>query len=521
MSEQEGAGDRGTWGTRPPSEPEQGPGPEAGARGTEGGIGSAAMADAGVGGAPMDEAEVGGAAVGGAGAGGAAGAGAGNGGGAGNDGGAGPTGPGWGAGWGSGWSSTAAQRPPLRRERRSRMVAGVCGGLGRHLDIDPVVFRILFVILTFFGGFGLLLYAAAWLFVPADGEAESEAHKLLTGRSALAAVAVAVLLVLGFMAMVSTLSDGFRRAVPLLVLATAIVTVLVWRGEERRQQPPGQAAYTAGGWDPNGPDQPRPWWQRPVPTSPAPGSTGTGTAGTGTAGTGTMPPTDAGTMPDPGLDLGPNPGPRAAVPPEPTSRPRRISGLTLSGALLALGVLGVLASAGVIHIGVTAGFALAVMAVGAGMMVGGLFGRARALIPIGLVLAVPLIVAGALGVPLRGQTGDISWTPASAASLDSPYELAAGRGTLDLSAIHPNGGTVHVRAHVGAGELIVTVPDDVEVRLSGHVGLGSIAFLDDSRWSAADSTKTFDSPATGASNGTIVLDLAVGLGNLEVDRVNG
>jgi len=480
MSEQENAGG---WGTRPQPEPEQGPGSVADATGPEGGTGGA-----GVGG-----------------------------------GGTGAAGPGWGAGWGP----AAGQRPPLRRERRSRMVAGVCGGLGRYLDIDPVVFRILFVMLTFFGGFGLLVYAAAWLFVPADGEAESEARKLLTGRSALAAVAVAVLLVLGFMAMVSTLSDGFPHAVPLLVLATAIVTVLVWRGEERRQQPPGQAAYTAGGWDPNGPDQPRPWWQRPVPTSPAPGAAGTGTTGTGspgtgTAGTGTMPPNDAGTMPDPGP--GPSSAstaPYAAPPPEPVSKPRRLSGLTLSGALLVLGVLGVLASAGAIHVGVTAGLALAVMAVGAGMMIGGLFGRARALIPIGLVLAVPLIAAGALGAPLRGQTGDISWTPASAASLDSPYDLAAGRGTLDLSAVHPNGGTVHVTAHVGAGELIVTVPDDVEVRLTGHVGVGSIGFLDDSRWSAADSTRTFDSPAAGTPNGTIVLDLAVGLGNLEVDRVNG
>jgi phage shock protein PspC (stress-responsive transcriptional regulator) len=485
MSEQENAGGWGAGGSRPQSEPEQGPGPVAGSTGAEGGTGG--TGDGGTGSA-------------------------------------GPTGPGWGAGTGAGWGSAAAQRPPLRRERRSRMIAGVCGGLGRYLDIDPVVFRILFVMLTFFGGFGLLAYAAAWLFVPADGEAESEAHKLLTGRSALAAVAVAVLLVLGFMAMVSTLSDGFRRAVPLLVLATAIVTILVWRGEERRQQPPGQAAYTAGGWDPNGPE-PRPWWQRPVPTSPAPGTTGAGTTGTGTAGmgaagTGAMPPADAGTRPDPGPPYS-GATPYAAPPPEPVSRPRRISGLTLSGALLALGVIGVLASAGAIHIGITAGFALAVMAVGAGMMIGGLFGRARTLIPVGLVLAVPLIVAGALGAPLRGQTGDIAWTPASAASLDSPYELAAGHGSLDLSSVHPNGGTVHVSAHVGAGELIVTVPDNVEVRLTGHVGLGSISFLNASRWSAADSTKTFDSPAAGTPNGTIVLDLAVGLGNLEVDRVNG
>ena len=33
------------------------------------------------------------------------------------------------------------QRPPLTRSGQHRVVAGVCGGLGRHLDIDPVVFR--------------------------------------------------------------------------------------------------------------------------------------------------------------------------------------------------------------------------------------------------------------------------------------------------------------------------------------------------------------------------------------------
>jgi phage shock protein PspC (stress-responsive transcriptional regulator) len=469
MSEEENTGGWGTWGTRPQSDP--GPGPAAGATGP-----GAGATDTGATGAGTT--------------------------------GTGATGTGaTGAGPGPGWGPTATQRPPLRRERRSRMIAGVCGGLGRHLDVDPVVFRILFVMLTFFGGFGLLVYAASWLFVPADGENESEARKLLTGRSAVAAVAVAVLLVLGFMAMVSTLSDGFRRAVPLLLLATAIVTVLVWRGDERRQSPPGQAPFTAGGWgpNPNGPEQPRPWWQRPVPASAAPGA----------AGAGVTPPFDLGSAPpaDPGATAAP-----AAPGAVPASRPRRISGLTLSGALLALGVLGVLASAGAIHIGFTAGLALAVMAVGAGMMVGGLFGRARALIPVGLVLAVPLIVAGALGVPLRGESGDITWTPVSAAVLESPYDLSAGRGSLDLSAVDPNGGTVHVVAHVGVGRLIVTVPDDVAVQLTGHVGLGQISFLN-GMWRAADTTKTFGSPAVGVSKGTIVLDLRVGLGEVEVNRV--
>ena len=50
-----------------------------------------------------------------------------------------------------------------------RKVAGVAGGLGRHLNIDPTILRVLFVVLVFFGGAGFVLYGAAWLLVPEDG----------------------------------------------------------------------------------------------------------------------------------------------------------------------------------------------------------------------------------------------------------------------------------------------------------------------------------------------------------------
>ncbi len=56
----------------------------------------------------------------------------------------------------------------LRRSTTDRHVAGVAGGLGRHLDIDPVIIRVAFVVLTFFGGAGLLAYGALWLMVPED-----------------------------------------------------------------------------------------------------------------------------------------------------------------------------------------------------------------------------------------------------------------------------------------------------------------------------------------------------------------
>src|SRR4029079_2976371 len=57
----------------------------------------------------------------------------------------------------------------IRRSRSDRKVAGVAGGLAGPLDIDPVILRVAFVVLTFFGGVGLLLYIALWLLLPEDG----------------------------------------------------------------------------------------------------------------------------------------------------------------------------------------------------------------------------------------------------------------------------------------------------------------------------------------------------------------
>ena len=58
----------------------------------------------------------------------------------------------------------------LRRSTTDKHVAGVAGGLGRHLDIDPIIIRVAFVVLTFFGGAGVLAYGALWLLVPDDEE---------------------------------------------------------------------------------------------------------------------------------------------------------------------------------------------------------------------------------------------------------------------------------------------------------------------------------------------------------------
>ena len=61
----------------------------------------------------------------------------------------------------------------LRRTVADRKVAGVAGGIARHLDIDPLILRVAFVVLAFFGGAGIILYVACWLLVPEEGSAEA------------------------------------------------------------------------------------------------------------------------------------------------------------------------------------------------------------------------------------------------------------------------------------------------------------------------------------------------------------
>jgi phage shock protein PspC (stress-responsive transcriptional regulator) len=54
----------------------------------------------------------------------------------------------------------------LYRSRTDRKIAGICGGLGEYFGIDPVIFRIIWVILLLGAGTGLLAYIIFWLIVP-------------------------------------------------------------------------------------------------------------------------------------------------------------------------------------------------------------------------------------------------------------------------------------------------------------------------------------------------------------------
>jgi phage shock protein C len=56
----------------------------------------------------------------------------------------------------------------FRRSRSDRWVAGVCGGLAKSTGMESWVWRLLFALLTLFGGIGIVVYALMWIFVPEE-----------------------------------------------------------------------------------------------------------------------------------------------------------------------------------------------------------------------------------------------------------------------------------------------------------------------------------------------------------------
>jgi phage shock protein C len=54
----------------------------------------------------------------------------------------------------------------LYRSTTNKMIAGVCGGLAEYFDIDPVIVRIIALVLLFAGSAGFWVYIIMWIIVP-------------------------------------------------------------------------------------------------------------------------------------------------------------------------------------------------------------------------------------------------------------------------------------------------------------------------------------------------------------------
>ena len=67
----------------------------------------------------------------------------------------------------------------LYRSETEKIIGGVCGGLGEYLHIDPLILRILFVLLAMVNGLGLVAYLLLWVFVPASHAAYTSQEELM------------------------------------------------------------------------------------------------------------------------------------------------------------------------------------------------------------------------------------------------------------------------------------------------------------------------------------------------------
>jgi signal transduction histidine kinase/phage shock protein PspC (stress-responsive transcriptional regulator) len=115
------------------------------------------------------------------------------------------------------------------RSRRDRLLTGAAGGLGARIGVDPVVLRILFVVLALAGGAGLILYAVAVL--ASDDPVSPEDEPTVGAFDLQQAIAVS-LMGLGVLGLMRTIGVWFSDAIVWPALLAGVASAVLWaRGE--------------------------------------------------------------------------------------------------------------------------------------------------------------------------------------------------------------------------------------------------------------------------------------------------
>jgi hypothetical protein len=197
-------------------------------------------------------------------------------------------------------------------------------------------------------------------------------------------------------------------------------------------------------------------------------------------------------------------------------RPRPfLTPVTFSLLLIGGGIVTLLDDNGTTHLTAAEILAGALGLVGIALVLSAWFGRARGLVPIGILLLIVTLPAATIDVPLTGGTGNHDYRPLARSEIRSRYEMGIGRLNVDLSDVPLTGHTTRVRAQLGIGEMIVDVPSTVRVVVHAHAGAGSVRIFggNEGGW---PERQTRAAPGTG--KGELDLDLRVGAGDIQVRR---
>jgi phage shock protein PspC (stress-responsive transcriptional regulator) len=459
----------------------------------------------------------------------------------------------------------------LQRSRDQRMVAGVAGGLAEYVDVDPLLVRVLLAVLAVFGGVGVLLYAIGWLLLPDAREEHSIAESVIGRGRRGTPMAEGIVLAVIVIALVATVGRGDPRNLALLAVVT-VGGVLVYRHlqDRGRQSPdsPPPPPPTVGSTPPPGASAPPRAAQyspdagvtAPIPVPDAGVSQDAGatqpiavqdpamTRPLGAPGTDVLPtrPLPRGSLAtesmnavnqaaeqlaaerlaaeertDPGSQwpLGGSPATPPPSAPEPRSRRSPLRRITISLTIVVVGLLIAIDRAGGLGISVRSYLAVALGLIGAGLLIGARWGRARGLALLGIPLTVALLIAASAPLAGGGPVGDRSWSPLTVGAVQHSYNVRAGTARLDLDQVDfAHAGDVTSRVQVGAGTIDVIVPPDVDVTVHGTADAGQLQLLGTGHAGLDVNQTVNDSGADGPGGGHLDLTVQVGVGTVEVHR---
>jgi phage shock protein PspC (stress-responsive transcriptional regulator) len=406
--------------------------------------------------------------------------------------------------------ASLANRYGLVRPMQGRYVAGVCAGLGRATRTDPVLWRVVLVVLVCFGGIGTLVYLALWVLTPEEGDTASPVEALFgRGQSHTSPVLAAVLAVVAALLLLVILP----RPLYLVLLGAVLVLAVLLLTNRTTPGAPGSAPTAAA------PAADTPTADTPAADTPA---ADTPTADTPTADTpvaGTPPPRG-----EPGGGYRPPFAPHGpfAPPPPPPPPPHERSVLpvlTFFAALLVLGGLGMVDLAGVLDVPAAGYVAAALAVVGGGLLAGAWLGPARGLIAFGVVLALALPVVQAVETWEHPDgVGDLTWVPQSRAEVDDRYEVLFGAGLLDLRQVDVPAEDLEITVEVSFGDIRIIVPEDVPVEATVQTRFGSATVFDTTSAGVTRESVIEDGGTGDPDEGVLRLNLRASFANMEVHR---
>ncbi len=391
----------------------------------------------------------------------------------------------------------------LERPREGRSVAGVAAAIANYSNVSVGLVRVIFVVAIFFGGVGLAAYLAGWVLIREEGEERSLVEGWLGNATSPTSWIGLGLVALAVLAIVSSI-DAFSSRV-VLAAALVILGVLMYRGSFDdaalvRRQPPGVRAEVADDSSPTpagDPDADDPDADDPEEALLA-----------------ARQELDADVPPPVGAGPPRPPTTHTVEMPVRTPRPRsRLGRFTFAALLIVLGSMAVADTADLVGFAIADYLAVALMIVGAGLLIGALFGRAYTLIIVGLVLVAGVQFTTWFDVRLGGGFGDPRFSAVTAEQVEPTYELLAGELHLDLSDLDPTTVTA-TDVSVGAGELRVIVPDDMNIVVDMRVIAGELTWPE-TVVAGTDLDRRYQRSPEGAV-GTIEIDAAVGFGQLIV-----